>query len=150
MVSKVANIIILLSHSRHNYNNFMIVDFPGSPMNIEIDDKMYGVDSSNVTLIWTPPVVAKRLAHYRIELLLSETMSKELIVNTTEVNVKDIPYNQETTVSISAVNDCSGEGMRLNFSFIIRKHNNIIIIIIISCSNDVYYYSLLLYTIRWL
>ena len=101
----------------------MTIGFPGSPMNIEINDKLYGIDSSNVTLIWMPPIVAKRLAHYRLELMSSETTSKELIVNTTEVNIKDIPYNQETTVSISAVNDCSGEGMQLNFSFIIRKYN---------------------------
>ena len=91
-------------------------------MNIEINNKMYGTNSSNVTLIWMPPVVAKRLAHYRIELMSSETTSKELIVNTTEVNIKDTPYNQETTVSISAVNDCSGEGMKQNFSFIICKY----------------------------
>ena len=104
----------------------MTVGLPGSPMNIEIVDKVYGIDSSNVTLIWMPPVVAIRLAHYKIELMLSETTSKELIVNTVEVNIKDIPYNQETTVSISAVNDCSGEGMQLNFSFIIRKYNNIV------------------------
>jgi hypothetical protein len=90
-------------------------------MNIEINDTMYGTDSSSVTLIWMPPVVVKRLAYYKIELISSETTSKELIVNTTEVNIKDIPYNQETMVSISAVNDCSGEGMKLNFSFIIRK-----------------------------
>ena len=101
----------------------MTIGFPGSPMNIEINDKIYGIDSSNVTLIWMPPIVAKRLAHYRLELMSSETTSKEFIVNTTEVNIKDIPYNQETTVSISAVNDCSGEGMQLNFSFIIRKYN---------------------------
>jgi hypothetical protein len=99
----------------------MILGFPGSPMNIVINDKIYGTDSSNVTLNWMPPVVAKRLAHYRVELISSETTSKELIVNTTEVNIKDIPYNQETTVSISAVNDCSGEGMKLNFSFVICK-----------------------------
>ena len=100
----------------------MTVGLPGSPMNIEIGDKKYGIDSSNVTLIWMPPVVAKRLAHYKIELMSSETTSKELIVNTVEVYIEDIPYNQETTVSISAVNDCSGEGMQLNFSFIIRKY----------------------------
>ena len=99
----------------------MTIGLPGSPMNIEIVDKMYGIDSSNVTLIWMPPAVAKRLAHYKI-LMLSETTSKEIIVNTAEVNIKDILYNQETTVSISAVNDCSGEGMQLNFSFIIRKY----------------------------
>ena len=101
----------------------MTVGLPGSPMNIEIGDKKYGIDSSNVTLIWTPPVVAKRLAHYRIELMSSEIAAKELIVNTAEVNIEDIPYNQEITVSISAVNECSGEGMQLNFSFIICKHN---------------------------
>ena len=106
----------------------MTVGLPGSPMNIEIVDKVYGIDSSNVTLIWMPPAVAIRLAHYKIELLLSETTSKELIVNTVEVNIKDIPYNQETTVSISAVNDYSGEGMKLNFSFVIRKY--------ISCSKE--------------
>ena len=100
----------------------MTIGFPGSPMNIEISDETYGIDSSNVTLSWMPPVVAIRLAHYRIELMSSETTAKELIVNTTEVNIKDIPYNQETTVSISAVNDCSGEGMQLNFSFIICKY----------------------------
>ena len=97
----------------------MTVDSPGSPTNIEIHDKMYGTDSTNVTLIWMPPVVARRLAHYKIELTSS---SKQLVVNTTEVHLKDIPYNQENTVSISAVNDCSGEGTQLNFSFTICKH----------------------------
>ena len=67
------------------------------------------------------PVVAKRLAHYRIELISSEITSKELTVNTTKVNIEDIPYNQETIVSISAVNDCSGEGMKQNFSFVVCK-----------------------------
>ena len=80
---------------------------------------MYGTDSSNVTLNWMPPVDARRLAHYRIELTSS---SKQLVVNMTEINLKDIPYNQETTVSISAVNDCSEEGMKLNFSFVICKY----------------------------
>ena len=100
----------------------MTLDSPGSPTNIEINDKMYGTDSSNVTLIWMPPVVARRLAYYKIELTSSETTSKQLVVNMTEVNLKDIPYNQETTVSISAVNNCSGEGMKLNFSFVICKY----------------------------
>ena len=80
---------------------------------------MYGTDSSNVTLNWMPPVDARRLAHYRIELT---SLSKQLVVNTTEINLKDIPYNKETTISVSAVNECSGEGMKLNFSFVICKY----------------------------
>ena len=87
-------------------------------MNIEISDRVYGNEYSNLTLIWIPPTVAKRLVHYIVHLISSETAAKELIVNTTEVNINNIPYNQETTVGISAVNDCSGEGMKLNFSFV--------------------------------
>jgi hypothetical protein len=99
----------------------IILDLPGIPKNIEISDRVYGSEYSNVTIIWMPPTVAKRLVHYIVNLTSSETTSKELIVNTTKVNIKDIPYNQETTVSISAVNDCSGEGMKLNLSFVICK-----------------------------
>ena len=83
---------------------------------------MYGTDSANVTLLWMPPVNARRLAHYRVELMSLETTSKQLVVNTTEINLKDIPYNQETIISVSAVNDCCAEGMKLNFSFVICKY----------------------------
>ena len=91
-------------------------------MNIEVRDKIYGDGTSNVTLVWTPPAAARRLAHYSVK-IISETTSKQLLVNTATVNLEDMPYNEQITVSISAVN-CFGESVKLNISFTICKEYN--------------------------
>ena len=96
-----------------------VLDSPGKPVNIQVGDKIYGDISSNVTLIWMPPTVTRRLTHYVVKILMSLT-TERLLVNTTTIDLEDIPYNEEITVSISAVNGF-GESEQLNISFIICK-----------------------------
>ena len=94
-----------------------------SPTNVQIIEKEYGENISNVTLVWTPPVDQGRLAHYNVY-LQTQTMMEEFQVNVATINLDGLPYNEEITISITAEN-CFAESEKLNFTFTICKKSDI-------------------------
>lgn len=71
----------------------------------------YGCTDSNVSLKWTPPIGNHRIDFY----LLSFGGQLHAIVNSTSGQIAAVPYGENVTAQVAAVN-CAGIGVAANFT----------------------------------
>ena len=84
-----------------------------------ISDKMYNSSEfGSATLNWNDPVGS--IDSYNIKISVGSNNS-QFSVTVPSLNLNQIPYNENITVSISAVN-CVAESEEVNISFVISKH----------------------------
>ena len=89
-----------------------------------MSEKMYNSSEfASVTLSWNDPV--GRVDSYNIKISVGSSNSQQLSATMPGLKVNQIPYNENVTVSISAVN-CVAESEEVNISFVISKHFHII------------------------
>ena len=96
------------------------IDAPSTPTGVLISDKMYNSSEfGSATLDWNDP--AGRIESYNIKVSVGSNNSQQFSVAVSSLNLNQIPYNENITVSISAVN-CIAESEEGNISFVISKH----------------------------
>ena len=96
------------------------IDAPSTPTGVLISDKMYNSSEfGSAALNWNDP--AGRVDSYFIKISVGSNDSQQFSVAVASLNLNDIPYNENVTVSISAVN-CIAESEDINISFVISKH----------------------------
>jgi hypothetical protein len=97
------------------------IDVPSIPTGVLISDKIYNSSEfGSATLNWNDPV--GRVDSYNIKISVGSNNSQEFSVAVVpSLNLNQIPYNENVTVSISAVN-CVAESEEVNISFNISKH----------------------------
>ena len=78
----------------------------------------YGSTFANVSLSWNEP--AGRVDSYSIE-VSSTGLMLSYSVTESELTLDELPYNEDITTTISAVN-CAAESEKGNISFVISKH----------------------------
>jgi hypothetical protein len=99
------------------------VDAPDTPTGVQISEIMYNSSEfASVTLSWNDP--AGRVDSYNIK-TSSYSQKLNFSVAMPSVNLNQIPYNENVTVSISAVN-CVAENEEVNLSFVIGKYFHLI------------------------
>jgi hypothetical protein len=104
------------------YYYYIYIDAPNTPTGVQISEKMYNSSEFvSVTLSWNDP--AGRVDSYKIK---TSSFSQKLNFSVTipSVNLNQIPYNENVTVSISAVN-CVAESEEVNISFIVGKYSTL-------------------------
>ena len=96
------------------------IDAPSTPTGVLISDKMYNSSEfGSATLNWNDP--AELIESYNIKISVGSNNSQQFGVAVPSLNLNQIPYNENVTVSISAVN-CVAESEEVNVSFVISKH----------------------------
>ena len=74
---------------------------------------------ANVSLAWNEP--EGRVDNYSIRVSIVGQSLVNFSVTTSNLTLEKIPYNEDITVSISAVN-CVAESDKVNISFFISKY----------------------------
>lgn len=98
----------------------MYADAPSTPTDVLVNDKMYNSSEfGSATLNWNDP--AGRIDSYNIKISVGSNDSQQFSVAVASLNLNHIPYNENVTVGISAVN-CAAESEEVNISFVISKH----------------------------
>ena len=85
-----------------------------------VTDKMYNSSEfGSATLNWNDS--AGRVDSYNIKISVGSNNSQQFSVAVPSLNLNQIPYNENVTVGISAVN-CVAESEEVNISFVISKY----------------------------
>ena len=87
-----------------------------------ISEKVYGYESTNISLLWMPPAASGKVDNYNVRLVLMDRKHQIFKVNRAIIHAT-VPYNQDITASITAEN-CFGESRELNFTFTVCKQSN--------------------------
>ena len=74
---------------------------------------------ASATLSWNDPI--GRVDNYNIRISVGSSFSQQYGVAIPSLKLDQIPYNENVTVGISAVN-CIAESEEVNISFVISKH----------------------------
>ena len=104
--------------------NYYTTDSPSIPTNINISHKSFDRSSFRVTLKWDLSV--ERVHVYHVNTSIGLNLLMEASTNATTIEVSNIPYNQQVTVSIVSVN-CYSESAKAKFNFAISESLLIII-----------------------
>ena len=97
---------------------FIVADTPSRPTNINISHKSFDMTSFSVTLRWDLSV--ERVFMYHVNTSVGLSLLMEASTNTTSIEVSNIPYNQQITVSIASVN-CYSESAKATFNITISE-----------------------------
>ena len=96
------------------------IDAPSTPTGVLLRDKLYSSSEFASTILsWNDPI--ERVDSYNIKISVGSSDSQQFSVATSGLKIKQIPYNENVTVGVSAVN-CVAESEEVNVSFIIGKH----------------------------
>ena len=103
---------------RLNFTQYCI-DAPNTPTGVQVSERVYNSSEfASVTLSWNDP--AGRVDSYNIKISVGSNNSQQFSVTVPSLNLNQIPYNENVTVSISVVN-CVAESEEVNISFVIGK-----------------------------
>ena len=100
----------------------LYTDAPNAPTGVLITERVFNSSEfASVTLGWNDPV--GRVDGYAIQISIGSSLSQQYYYNVAIPTLKlaRIPYNENATISISAVN-CIDKSEEVNVSFIISKH----------------------------
>lgn len=97
------------------------VDAPNAPTGVHLSEKMYNSSEfASAMLSWNEPV--GQVDSYNVMISFESNDSQWFDIAIPGLKVNQIPYNENITVSITAVN-CVSESEEVNISFVISKHN---------------------------
>ena len=102
-------------------------------MNITRSTTTYNTTTSNVTLSWNRQVVG-RVDMYHVNVSYEPDQVTKYFTNTPVVRVEGIPYNQQVTISIAAVN-CHSESEITYFNVTISE-SQLVLRLICKCELD--------------
>ena len=96
------------------------IDAPSTPTGVLLSEKVYNSSEfASAMLSWNDPT--GRVDSYNIKISVGSSDSQQFSVAMPSLKINQIPYNENITVSISAVN-CIAESEEVNSSFVISKH----------------------------
>ena len=88
-------------------------------MGIQVSERMYNsTEFASVTLSWNDS--EGHIDSYSVKVSVGSSYLQQFSVAVPSLNLNHIPYNENVTVGISAVN-CVAESEDINISFIIGK-----------------------------
>ena len=95
------------------------LDAPGAPTGMLLSEEMYNNSGfASVMLSWDDPI--GRIDNYSVRISIGSSLSQQFSVVMHSQKLDQIPYNENVTIGISAVN-CVAEGEEVSISFIVGK-----------------------------